>query len=736
MGKIIIAGNGWSLPDDVRVRTFMDPGGFSFYRFKGGELAPLVYVDEDDESRSLVIPRRLPQGGRAGLGGLGWDPGDGSGDRTRALRKVISTVVLHHDGCRDSAMCYRVLVNRGFSTHFMIDLDGTVYQAADVADQTLHAAGINSMGVGIDLNNPAQNLLSDPDAEAPGRRPSAEKVINGVSFRSWDYSEAQYRSLIAVLRVLTEVLGIEPVFPVGEDGLILNSVLDSPPAPQFKGIQCHWHSSAFKWDPGPGLDWERILAGLRSEDATMPAVPVGMAAVIRAGVHREHLPADAWSTEEDARRVIAGAWESEDRAERLCRSLCRAMEKNSAGGYYPVGVNQTWHNGIHVPVEEGALVRPMLAGDLVAAHLVKSGDFPSLGSNNFVLLRHRIPLPPRFEPLRSTSLDDGEQGPLPDNVLTVFSLYMHLDGVDLESPPDTGLFGALAAHAGGAAGTLPPPPGPTLQTLPEEADQFRALKAGYVGLFSAADNPEAALRLTPRDVLWRAGEFGPEGERRRIVHVEVFADPGFSDAMELGLYGKYLQLGPDEPESRDLMVRSWSLLGAIGGPEHSLEPMVTEKVLNSDVIRDFFEYDGDDEQAASRERMRRLITRHVSEWSDGVRWVEALFAAQDAQGWRRRFRRSDARWIFGREVMTYLPYVWLTEEVSNHIGARWNDGVYSYFHPVYFLLWWMFRRSAVRGKSLEQILKEVGGEGLSSTRGVSEILEDLLDIHGNGEWEM
>lgn len=742
MDKIIIAGKGWALPDDVRVVTFLDPKGYSFYHQTGSSFAPKVFINEDNESKPHVRPRRLPDGSRAGLGGQGWSQGDENGDPTSALRKVITTVVLHHDGGHSSPGCFRTLLNRGLSTHFMIDGDGTVYQAADVADQTSHAGEVNSMSVGIDLNNRAINLNKNPDAEANGRTPSEEHVINGGVFRSWNYTEEQYRSLIAVLDVLVKAVGIEPVFPVGEDGRILYYVLDSPPATQFRGIQCHWHSDAWKWDPGPGLDWERILAGLRREDATLPAIPdLDRVAVLLKGDRTlSQFSPDSWSTEKDARKVIAESWESEDQASRLCRVLCRAMEENSGGGYYPVGVNQTWHNGIHIPVTKGALVRPILSGDLVAAHLVKSEDFPSLGSNNFVLMRHRISLPPRFESREIESGDErGEKKkaiPSPENILTVFSLYMHLDGVDLASPPDTGLFNGIRAHSSRGDRSQKRPEGPMLETRPKEFDQIGALEAGYVGLFSPVGDEGSAVKLTPSDVLWRAGEFGPEDERRHLVHVEVFADSNFLNSMELGLYGKYLQLGPDEPESRDLVVRSWPTLSTFGDMDGSRGPIRTDKVLSRDNVIDFFKYKGNEEQERVKEHFRRLITRHVSEWSDGVQWVEALFAAQDEQKWKDKLQLSNVPWIFRKEVMDYLPYIWLTKDVSDRIGAKWNNGVFSFFHPIYFLLWWMYRRSAVRGKSLEQILAEVGGEDLSITRDVPEALDDLHDLFGDGEWEL
>lgn len=737
MGRIVIAGRFLDLPADIPVTTFLDPGGLSFYEQYGPVTTARTYINDLNESAPHVTARHLPPPlqGRAGLGGAGWAEA-GGGDPLKALRKVVHTVVLHHDGSPSSRACFQTLLARGLSTHFMVDEDGHIYQATDVADQAIHASGVNAVSVGIDLNNLAPNLLNaQPSRDgAGGRTVSPEMEINGSVYRSYNYTEPQYRSLIELLRVLCDALGIEPMFPVGEDGNILDSVLLAPPPAEFRGIQCHWHSSADKWDPGPGLDWERILAGLRAEEATVPVIPVGVFAALTPDDQKQWT-SEVWATEESARKAVTSAIAAEQTGERVLDAFCRAIETTAGGGYYPMGINQTWHNGIHIPARRGTMVRPMIPGDLVAAHLVPRESWPELGSNNFVLLRHRIRLPPRFSVPEVPATPEG--APAAENILTVFSLYMHLDGVDWNDPPSTALFKKLAAHASNVA---PPKERPTraiLETHPK-AHQVEALKKGYVGLFSPVDDEATVIRLAPRDELWRVGEFGPEDDRRPVVHIEVFADASYAEAMELSLYGKYLQVGPDEPESTDLVVRSRALLGLFGEPKSFQAPFRTEKTLDSSLIREFFEEARDADILRIRAALRRMITRHVSEWSDRVRWVDTLLKAQDQENWIKRIgpAASEPSWVFTDQVRTYLQYVWLTEEVANHIGARWDHGVFTYFHPIYFLLWWLYRRSAVRGKTLEQLLQEVGGQGLSLRRGVTSPLEEVLDLPGEGEWEI
>ena len=738
MGRIIIAGKPRNLPPDIQVTTYLDPGGKSFYQQVEPTLTTRTAVDEDGVTWELVKPRRCPAFRDAKLGGVGWEAADPDHtDPVRGLRQVIHAVVLHHDASPSSASCFDTLIQRHYSTHFMVDHDGHIYQAADVADETIHATVMNQVAIGIDLNNPADNLLATPGARADGRDPSGEMEINGGRYKSWRYREEQYRSLIELLRVLAAELQIQPVFPVDEAGQIVNSVLDTDPK-EFHGIVCHWHVQPEKWDPGPGLDWERILRELREEGTALPVIPEGLFDALDAG-DRQRWPKSSWATRESADKVIASAFKDETTAVRVSRAVCRAAEANSGGGWYPMGANQTWHGGLHLPVARGTVVRPLLKGELVAAHLVPADRQPELGSNNFVLLRHRIPLPPRASVERPADVPPepnagGEAAsPSAANVLTVFSLYMHLDGVDLNHPPDLRLFERLMGHEASADPEPPPPEGGTLTCAPK-FNQVKALRRGYVGIFSEKERPASAIELDPRDGLGFAGEWGEARDDRRVVHVEVFADASCLDAMDLGLYGRYLQPGPEEPESTDLVVRSWSLLSLfkdVAGP--ALKPGIkTSKVLDESAIRGFFEADRDEQ-----ETLRRMIVRHVSEWSDRVDWVSTLLASQEGQRWVEHLPLASARWVFGNELARFLPFVWLTEKVAQQIDLRWDNGLVYTFHPIQFLLWWLYRRSAVRGKTLDALLAELGGrKDLSSTKGVSEALSDLLETPGPRDWQL
>src|SRR6185295_14591240 len=53
-----------------------------------------------------------------------------------------------------SRQCFKVLHdNRDLSVHFMLDLDGTIYQTLDLKERAWHATTSNSRSIGIEIAN-------------------------------------------------------------------------------------------------------------------------------------------------------------------------------------------------------------------------------------------------------------------------------------------------------------------------------------------------------------------------------------------------------------------------------------------------------------------------------------------------------------------------------------------------------------------------------------------------------
>ncbi|WP_235879283.1 lytic transglycosylase domain-containing protein [Burkholderia sp. USMB20] len=130
-------------------------------------------------------------------------------------------------------------------------------------------------------------------------------------------------------------------------------------------------------------------------------------------------------------------------------------------GFYPLGANGMWHGGIHFDqntatrLKQGDGIRAIADGDVVAYRL--DSKYPeqryqdgrhALYSTGFVLIRHRLQLPPVPPPPKANAAKDSStqpttssttptppapsattnataSKPAPDETLTFFSLYMH-----------------------------------------------------------------------------------------------------------------------------------------------------------------------------------------------------------------------------------------------------------------------------------------------------------------------
>src|ERR1043165_2164691 len=63
--------------------------------------------------------------------------------------------VIHYDAAGTSRQCFKVLHDlRDLSVHFMLDLDGTIYQTLDAKERAWHATSSNSRSVGIEIASP------------------------------------------------------------------------------------------------------------------------------------------------------------------------------------------------------------------------------------------------------------------------------------------------------------------------------------------------------------------------------------------------------------------------------------------------------------------------------------------------------------------------------------------------------------------------------------------------------
>ncbi len=214
------------------------------------------------------------------------------------LQDVVDQFVLHYDVCGLSQTCFRVLHDeRGLSVHFLLDLDGTIYQTLDLREQAWHATDSNPRSIGIEIANlgaypPGQGKalanwydrdaagpfvkiparLGDGGLRTPGfvARPARRELvtgrIQGRVLEQYDFTPEQYASLVKLTAALCRTFPkIQPDAPRGSDGAVLDRALGRAEWERFQGILGHYHVQSNKSDPGPAFDWERFLADVRRQ---------------------------------------------------------------------------------------------------------------------------------------------------------------------------------------------------------------------------------------------------------------------------------------------------------------------------------------------------------------------------------------------------------------------------------------------------------------------------------------
>ncbi len=272
------------------VVLWTDPGGYDAYRaecrFIPDQDKPSKPVS-DSVLRYNTYRRHLPDEVTAEIRATGWS--------LPLLQQYVDLFVIHYDVCGTSRRCFGVLQDlRGLSVHFMLDVDGTIYQTLDLKERAWHAGTANDRSVGIEIANigayPDMKTLEEwygldcccrryvtfpasvdtGSIRTPGyvARPAREEAvtgeINGRELHQYDLTDAQYDALIKLTATLCRVLPrIQPDYPRDEDGALRTTTLTKEELEGFNGLVGHFHITTDKVDPGPAFDWDRVIAGVR-----------------------------------------------------------------------------------------------------------------------------------------------------------------------------------------------------------------------------------------------------------------------------------------------------------------------------------------------------------------------------------------------------------------------------------------------------------------------------------------
>ncbi|WP_235905680.1 N-acetylmuramoyl-L-alanine amidase [Tautonia marina] len=299
--EIVVAGQLFHTTAPVVLWT--DPGGYDAYRVER-RFAPLAEAGwKASEAAGLRSPVRF------GLRGNRLSPEQveqvrGGGWSLPMLQDVVDQFVIHYDVAGTSRNCFRVLHDgRGLSVHFMLDLDGTIYQTMDLKESAYHATIANQRSIGIEIANmgaypPANASALDrwyaQDADGTTRlvipggpeaagmknldasfRPSRNEpvvgTVRGIELKQYDLTPEQYDSLIKLTATLCTVFpNLDCDYPRDENGNLITDTLSRDDWQSYQGILGHFHVQTNKVDPGPAFQWDRLIEEAR---ALMPPSP-------------------------------------------------------------------------------------------------------------------------------------------------------------------------------------------------------------------------------------------------------------------------------------------------------------------------------------------------------------------------------------------------------------------------------------------------------------------------------
>jgi N-acetylmuramoyl-L-alanine amidase len=316
--EIVVAGQLYHT--GTKVVLWMDPGGYDAYRVER-RFVPIAQADWDD-SRLHEDPPRSPNryGMRADkltaaelerIRGGGWD--------LPLLQSTVDQFVLHFDVEGLSRACFETLHDkRDLSVHFMLDLDGTIYQTMDLKERARHATSSNNRSVGIEIANKGAYETGEKDPLAewykkdatgrvtltippvfgshpvytahfvghPARRELVNGEIQGKKLRQYDFTPQQYEALAKLTATVCTIFPkIKCDYPRDAAGKLVQHKLDGPSLQKYEGVLGHYHIQTDKVDPGPALQWDYVigearrlmnLPPVRNAAGEVIAVPTGL----------------------------------------------------------------------------------------------------------------------------------------------------------------------------------------------------------------------------------------------------------------------------------------------------------------------------------------------------------------------------------------------------------------------------------------------------------------------------
>lgn len=273
---IVVAGRRFDI--GTRVVLWHEPDGYSAYR------AGKHFDRSEPDDGKARFERRSALAATADV-------------TLEQVRDVVDQFVLHYDTTGTSRQCFKVLQDmRGLSVHFLLDVDGTIYQTLDLREKAWHATKANDRSIGVEIAHPGarkqplgaeMRLWYERDDQGwrmrlpawmhesgirtqgfvarPARADLVRGEVHGTTYYQFDFTREQYRALAKLIAGIHQALPqVHIDAPRAANGEVLWRQLDDGEFSAFRGVLGHFHVQANKQDPGPAFQWQRVLDEARA----------------------------------------------------------------------------------------------------------------------------------------------------------------------------------------------------------------------------------------------------------------------------------------------------------------------------------------------------------------------------------------------------------------------------------------------------------------------------------------
>lgn len=180
------------------------------------------------------------------------------------LKSTMKSFVLHHSVTKNAHETYVGLIGRGLSVNFIAGDDcdengyASLYQTMDLKHGGWSQAHFNDISRGIEVSFDPQAWIH-PGLYTKEQHATVVDKVHGISRKVFAPSDAQVKTIIALLKCLSENLDIPATFPKDDNGEYIKTVI--PDAANWNGFLNHFNLTTSKIDTA-GIQLEYIESEL------------------------------------------------------------------------------------------------------------------------------------------------------------------------------------------------------------------------------------------------------------------------------------------------------------------------------------------------------------------------------------------------------------------------------------------------------------------------------------------